>query len=235
MIATFIIAFFLLVAASYIIIRSKRPKPNDATESGYFPPPARGLFDDEHTPRALPGPTTEAHDHSSARRADELRGRATRGELEVLNDAELRERPRLYREVLDTLVANVDASPEKLAALASLIARSDELRATKTLGESLLRIFKEDPARIPAADLLRVAALADDARIFLDAVNELFEAWRAGRLTRIAPADLSDLIDAEYHALAPATRYGGSAYVLKEQISDVRRQLRAAGRARRAS
>lgn len=237
MIATFIITFLLLVAASYVIIRSKRSKPKDATEFGYFPPPARGLFDDERPPRALAGATAEAAeaDDASALRADALRQRAARGELEVLKDAGLRERPLLYREVLDTLVANVDASPEKLAALASLIARSDELRATRPLAESLLRVFKEDPALVAATDLLRVAALADDAAVFIDAVNEIFEAWRAGRLTRFAPSDLNALFDAEYCALAPATRYGGSAYVLKEQLAYVRRQLQAADRAARVS
>lgn len=236
MIATFIIAFFLLVAASYVISRSKRPKPNDAAEPAYFPPPARGLFDDERPPRELaPAAATAEDADASAGLADELRGRAAAGELEVLNDARLGARPLLYKEVLDTLVANVDASPEKLASLASFIARSDGLRATKRLAESLLRVFRQDAARVAATDLLRVAALADDASVFLDAVHEIFSAWRAGRLTRLSPADLRDLFDAEYCALAPETRYGGSAYVLKEQLAYVRRQLQAAERAARVS
>ncbi|HYN86735.1 MAG TPA: hypothetical protein VER32_15905 [Pyrinomonadaceae bacterium] len=224
MTATLIIAFFLLAAASFVIIRSKRSKPTGEADFDYLPTRARGLFGDD-SPRALNAAAREAADDERARRVRGLRERAGRGEIEVLRDEALRADARLYAEILDTLVANVDASPDKLAAVASTVSRGDGLRATKRLADSLLRAHAENPEAIRAADLLRVAALSDDAETFAGALDAIFEAWRAGSVPRLTASDLSDLFEAEYHLLAPAARQGGSAFLLLDKLRHYRGRL----------
>lgn len=226
MTATLLIAFFLLVAASFVIIRSKRSKPTREDDFNYFPARAPGLFDDD-TPRALNAAARQAADEARAVHVTDLRERATRGEVEVLRDDALRADARLYAEILDTLVANVDASPGKLAAIASAVARDDRLRATKGLADSLVRAYAGDARAIPTADLLRVAALSDDAATFADALDAVFEAWSAGRVPLLTASDLLDLFEAEYQMLAPAARQGGSAFLLLDKLRHYRGRLNA--------
>ncbi|HEX5707437.1 MAG TPA: hypothetical protein VFX96_09085 [Pyrinomonadaceae bacterium] len=230
MTATLIIAFFLLVAASFVIIRSKRSKPTDETGFDYFPTDARSLFDDTDAPRALNAAAHQAADEARAAYEADLRGRAARGEIEVLDDAALRADARLYDEILDTLVANVDASPEKLAALASHIARSEGLRANKRLAQALVKVYEKGGAPISAADLLRVAALSDDATAYADTLTAVYDGWRKGRGPLLRADELLELFEAEYQVLSPSARRGGSAYILNDNLRHYRRELWASHR-----
>lgn len=223
--AALIIAFFLLAAASFVIIRTRRSKPNEEAEPGYLPPPdARGLFDDRQKRTLTDGDYEEQE--ALARRASELRERAGRGDFEVLREADLQSRPDLYRELLDTLVANVDASPDSVGALASYVVRNEGLRAGKTLAASLLRHYDEAPSQISTTALLRVAALSDEASVYMDAIEAIIRSYHDGRLPKnYSAGDLVKLFESEYWLLAPEARTSGAGFMLKQQLADVRHRL----------
>lgn len=230
MTATLIIAFFLLAAATFVIIRSKRSKPTDETVLDYLPAGARPLFSDAPSARLLNSAAHDEAEEARARHAKSLRERAAGGDREVLRDSALRSDARLQREILDTLVANVDASPDELAALARVVARDGHgLRSSERLARSLRRVYEEGGAQVRAADLLRVAALSDDARVFADALASVYEGWRKGRGPRLRADELLDLFEAEYQVLAPSARLGGSAFVLNDNLKSYRRRLSRGG------
>jgi hypothetical protein len=73
--------------------------------------------------------------------------------------------------------------------------------------------------------LLRAAALSDDAGLFSRAVADVFAAWEAGRAGGLSAHDLRALFDAEYWLLSSEAKRSGAGFLLKQQLSDVRRRL----------
>lgn len=227
--AALIITLLLLVAASFVIIRSKRSKPNDSSKFDYFPPPPRGLFGEENG-RALAGAQSKAEQDKCARRRVKMREMAARGDEEALVEAWLEGDPAFYREVLDALVAGLQSRPRQLLAVASMIVRSDAMRGSRTLSESLLKLFRADAASVSPTDLLRAAALSDDAGVYADAVEAIIRKYGEGRLPkRFSAGDLPELFEGEYWMLAPEARASGAGFLLKQKLADARRTLQTSG------
>lgn len=227
--AILIISVFLLVVAAYTIIRSKRsgsqPQP-----ANYFPPTRpRGLFEPDGDDRPAGRPRAERELAAEAAKAA-LRARAAAGDLDALTGAHAEGDAALYREVLDALAARAAADPESFARLVSLVARGDELRATPGLAAALLERWRESPSRASTVELLRVAALSDDARTFETVLTAVAEAAEGGRLDGLGGDELRTLCEGEYWVLSSEARRSGAGFVLKRTLAEVCRRLSAGAR-----
>ena len=229
--AVFIIAIFLLSAISFAIYRTKRRSFKSAAEDEYFPAPPRGLFDE---PRAARRADARQADDSvltqQANRASYLRELAGRGELSALDEAWATGDKNLYADVLNALLTR-DASAENVIAVSSHVIESGELRANEMLARALLSVWKLSPPAVKITDLLRAAALSDDARLFQDFVEEVADAWEEGRTPERTADGLVQLFESEYWVLSPEARSSGAGFTLKQTLAEVRRRL--AARARR--
>jgi hypothetical protein len=224
--AILIISVFLIFVASLALLRTKRPRSNE--EADELPPRfgSQGLFADI-TARSLSDGDAEPEKSASEELEKTLRARAERGDFEALKDASAGGGVELYRRILDTLVERCAKSPEELRSLAAFIAGSDDLRASPALAERLLEVWKQSPARPATAELLRVAALSDDAATFGLAVSTVLRTWEGGRLGDTSADDLRSLFEGEYWLLSSEAKRSGAGFLLKQRLADVRRRLSA--------
>lgn len=229
--AILIISIFLLAAASYAIIRSKRSRSKQAG-AGYFPPAQpRGLFDTYGPGGERQNGRLRAEQELAAETARQsLRARAAAGDLDTLTEAHRRGDAALYRELLDTLVGKTAADPEAFGNLAALVARSDELRATGALALALLERWRESPSPASTAELLRVAALSDDAAVFETVLTSVAEAYEGGLLGGLSGEELRALCESEYWVLSSEAKRSGAGFVLKRTLAEVGGRLAAAAR-----
>lgn len=217
--AVLIISIFLLGLATYAFFRSKRSTSTEEP-TGYLPPspPPRTLFEAagvEPKPRA---------DDDDKRRG--LIARASADDADALREAHAAGDASLYGEVLDALVTRRAADgPDSLLRLGREIIRGDGLRANRSLALAVLAGWQASPARAVTADLLRVAALSDDAETFRVVVEAVDRAWREGRLRAASPEELSELFEHEYWILSPDARRSGAGFVLKRTLAELRRAL----------
>ena len=216
--AFLIISIFLLAAASYSTLRSKR---NSSRAAGYVPEPVpRSLFGAGEEAGVS---QKEAREKAEAARREEILMLAGAGNRGALVDASETGDASFYRRALEAAVSNAESKSELNSLITYLI--SHKLRACPSLAERLLEHWKGQPERGSLPALLRASALSDDAGVFSRAVNEVFEAWRGGRISDIAAADLRDLFEAEYWLLSSEAKRSGEGFLLKQQLSDLRRRL----------
>ena len=227
--AVLIISFFLLAAISFVLYRTKRQSLKSAAEQDFFPPPARGLFEDASRDAAGVGSrgagvaTPDTHSAHAAR----LRGRAAGGELAALGEARATGDKQLYDEVLGALLKR-DPSAENVRAVTAHVIAGRDLRASRMLAGALLTLWRLSPDNVPVADFLRVAALSDDAGVFREAVEEVAAGWEQGHFPGRSAEDLCRLFESEYWVLAPEAIRTGAGFRLKQQLAEVRRRLSAA-------
>ncbi|PYS85609.1 MAG: hypothetical protein DMF67_00245 [Acidobacteria bacterium] len=230
--AILIISVFLIFVASLALLRTKRPRSNEEAEQ--LPPRfgSRGLFggDALGSPGGGSNDDAEPEKNASEELEKTLCARAERGDFEALKDAHAGG-VELYRRILDALVERCANSPEDLRALAALLAGSDELRSSPALAERLLEVWRQSPARPATAELLRVAALSDDAETFGLAVSTVLRAWEDGRLGDTGAEELRSLFEGEYWLLSSEAKRSGAGFLLKQKLADARHRL--AARARR--
>jgi hypothetical protein len=217
--AILIISVFLLFAASFAILRTKRSRSKE--DAGELPPGVspRGLFgdaaDEDETPKESPEQI----------RRGELRERAERGDFSVLAEARSSADGALYRFVLDGLVGRASGDAGRVRELAAHIAGGRDLRASPELAEMLLGEWRQGPTRASTVELLRVSALSDDAGTFGRAVTEVLQLWEGGSLDGLGAEDLRSLFEAEYWLLSSEAKRSGAGFVLKQKLADARRRL----------
>jgi hypothetical protein len=131
----------------------------------------------------------------------------------------------LYADVLDGLVEWASERQENLAALVSLVSKSNELRANKQLAQRLIETWKTAPDRRSTTEMIHIAALSDDAQTYEQAVEAALEVWRSGRLPGFRPEELVELFVSQYWVIAPEARRGGVGFALKRRLLGVRREL----------
>ncbi len=227
-----IISIFLLVAASLSTLRSKRSPSQGEARSLPPEPQYRGLFEESQTSLYDGDKAVEAE---TARRAAELLRaslleRAAEGDTEALLDAHAAGNTSLYREVLDALVRCVTDEKGGLRALSGFIARRGELRSSPALAEVLLEEWGCEPTSSDVPELLRVAALSDDAATFRAVVENVFEVWDEGRLPELSAAELDALFKGEYWLLSSDARRSGTGFVLNRTLAELRRRLQESAR-----
>ena len=223
--AVFIITIFLLAALSIAIYRTKRSTLDAAPERDFFPSQPRGLFDStssEKTARATSGDSND----SALELATKLRERARNGELTALSDAWASGNRSLYDEVLETLLKR-EANVENVRAVASSVVESNMLRSNKSLAEALLLAWTMTPDDIPLTDLVRVAALSDDADTFSRVVEEIAGGWLRGGVRDKSAEQLRLLFESEFWVLASEARRTGAGFLLKQKLAEVHRRLSA--------
>ncbi|MCA1593771.1 MAG: hypothetical protein LC754_14200 [Acidobacteria bacterium] len=224
--AILIISIFLLVLTSFVVYRSKRSSSSQEEAQEFVPGHARSLFSE-------PGTGSQDKHEGDADfqvntledRAVALRARAAAGDLEALSDAHLMGDASLYREILDTLTEQSTDAPEILRALCSRIARGEDLRASPSLTEKLLENWKLSPSRASTIELLRVAALSDDAGMFERAIVTVFDFRQAGRLQGLAASELRALFESEYWLLSAEAKRSGAGFMLRQKLAELRRRL----------
>lgn len=227
------ITIFLAFVASFVIIRTKRAQSQRDAEM--LPPSMhpRGLFGGD----APAGAASEAEDEGRGDetrrkkiRAGVLRARAEAGDLAALGEAHATCDEALYGFVLDGLAARAAGSREALRELSAHIARGGGLRSSPALAELLLVEWRREPTRAASAELLRVAALSDDATTFGLAVSEVLQSWEEGRLASVSAEELRSLFEGEYWLLSSEAKRSGAGFALKQKLADARRRLAAGAR-----
>ena len=226
--AILIISIFLLVAASLSIIRSKRSPSFGESERLPPEPQYKGLFAESEAERKAAG-AEAAREKAEALRAGLLE-RAARGDLTALADAQMTGDAALYRDILDALVRRAGVEGEDLRALSTFIARGERLRSSPTLAAILTASWAKDPKSSSAPELLRVAALSDDAAAFGAAAESIFRVWSEGKLQGLNAAELDALFEAEYWLLSSEARRSGAGFVLKRTLAELRRGLKGSAR-----
>lgn len=220
LIISVILAF--VAAASFAILRTRRSRSNADVE--LLPPPydARGLFGGDGVRAALP----EAVDTAASEDFEkELRERASRGDLETLNEAHDSGRAKLYDLILGILLERSEGDAVALRALVDFVARGEDLRSNAALAAASLEDFVREPARSRVPALLRVAALSDDAAAFERAMTAVLRALLEERLPGSNADELRALFDSEYWLLSSESRRSGAGFQLKQNLAQVRRSL----------
>jgi hypothetical protein len=134
----------------------------------------------------------------------------------------------VYEGVLNVLTSHT-GSQAALLSLVSFITRN-RLQVNKALAEKFVDSQSNGLRRSTVAQMLHVAALADDANVFQKAVSLALKAWRSGTLSDITAQELQAILDGEFWILSTSTRSSGSGFLLKRELADARRELNAAHR-----
>jgi len=220
MIAIIVISFLALTGAAFTIYLWQRT-PSDATDNRVLPAPQSGGLFDRPDSTLL----AEERQQTIASRKQELRELARSGDLNALTEAHLAHDSALYADVLDGLVEWASERQENLAALVSLVSKSNELRANRQLARRLIDTWKTAPDRRSTTEMIHIAALSDDARTYERAVEASLDVWRSGRLPGFSPEELVELFISQYWVIAPEARRGGVGFALKRRLLGVRREL----------
>lgn len=221
MIAIIVISFLALIGAAFSIYLWQRTPPPDATGNPVLPAPHfEGLFD-----RTDAAPLVEEHQGTIASNRQKLLELATSGDLSALAEAHSTRDAMLYSDVLSALVEWASGRQENLAALVSHVSKSNELRANSRLAQQLIETWKTAPGRRSTTEMIHIAALADDAETYEQALEAALEFWRRGKLAQFSAEELIALFVSQYWLIAPEARRGGVGFALKRRLLGVRREL----------
>lgn len=231
--AVLIISVLLLAFTAFALYRWQRQSSNEDTSHYFAPPRSGGLFSDQAAVSAHARLTSATTDHQAAEQRAALLARAAEGDQAALAEAHAIGDAAFYCEALDALTAQAAENDENLYSLASHITRSSELRASAKLALALIEAWQRSPDKRALAEVMHMAALADDAAIYQQAVETTLQVWRDGRLPQVQAEELYALIENQYWMLGSEAKRSGASFVLKRMLVSVRRELAAA--ARRAS
>src|SRR2546423_9391376 len=199
MVIVLVTSFLLIAAISYAFYCWQRAASERDAEHRQIPPRFRGLFGGDETidaPAPCRAPVKMSSITSEERAA--LQQRAEHDDKTALRDARASGDDALYDEILNTLVERAD-SDQKLLALVSHITRSEEgLRVNHRLAAAAIESWKTSPDRGATARMLHVAALADDAALYQQAIETAILFWRERRVPDISAEELRTLMASEY-------------------------------------
>ena len=204
----------LLVTAVYFWQKSNVTAQN--MELPLPPPkPPVGLFSDYQPAPELPELTEPPR--------EALLERAANGDKNSLDEAHALNDRALYDEVLNILVAQVDSDAMMLS-LVSYVTRND-YPVNKALAQKSIDYWKGSLDRNSTAKLLHIAALADDAQVYGQAVEAVLNTWREGKLQDVSATELLSLFNGEFWVLSSNARSSGAGFVLKRTLSTAKREL----------
>lgn len=237
MVTVLVTSFLLIAAISYAFYWWQRAPSKEDADRSLVPPRFGGLFGDLDAGASRAVADASKNVVTSEQR-EALRERAARGDKAALLDAHESRDTALYDELLNVLIEQAD-SDKKLLALVSYIARQPEkkLRVSKRLAEALIESWKSAPDRSRTAKMLHIAALADDAALYQQALETALQFWRDGRVPNLPAEELRTLAESEYWLLGAGTRSSGAGFRLKLKLAGLRRELAAAtnGKSARSS
>lgn len=207
-------AFILGLFALALYFWQRPAKTSDPIE---LPPiiPPRALFA-ETPPSTLEATALKASEH-------ELLSRAEAGDLRVLIDSA---DPSVYDKALNVLVSQA-TSEAKLFAVASHV-KQHELAVNSALAEAMLRSWQAKPNRHSTAKALHFAALADNAKLYQEAVETALQLRRDGQLQDLSAPELLAIFNGEFWLLSSSVRNSGLGFVLKRTLASAKRELESA-------
>jgi len=223
------ISLLLLVATAIAFRFSKRRLP--APEISRPRPASQfdGLFAERHAEQAKAMAEETARLSEKAMR-DQLLERAAKGEVGMLDEAHALGDAQVYGQVLQAIHTQADGNPEVLRSIAGHIIGSQRLRSSSGFSEAMIELWSISPDRDSLAEMLRLAALADDVAVFRRAINAALLAWREGRVEEVSAKEVLATVESAYWLIAGEVRTSGAGFLLKQAIADVRRELAAADR-----
>ena len=118
--------------------------------------------------------------------------------------------------------------------------REEKLRAEAKLAEEARRILVEKaekvsefektwniaPDRKKTIELLFLAAASENAKIFSEISENVIKLWRENRIENLTAQDLADLLDSHFRILPQQERTSGVLFWLREEIQNLRREVR---------
>jgi hypothetical protein len=221
---TFLTIFLILGLLAVAIYFWQRPGTNAQSHGLTLPPKPASLFAlDEAAALPLIPNAAELEQERVT-----LIERAGRGDKNALHDARRLNDQSLYDQTLDRLIESAD-NDSKFLALLSFLTRSD-LPVNSTAARAMLETWKRMPDRGTTAKMLHVAALANDASVYNDAVATAMQFWREKRLSDISPEELRSLFEGEFWQISGKVRSSGAGFVLKRTLAQVRSELEAESR-----
>jgi len=211
MTAILLISLLIFLASALIISRWQKKQSFNESRVRFIE--GRALFEAE---------PVEGEGESDAKAA--LLARAASGEVATLEEA--RDTP-LYTEVLDRLVewARGDDTSERLKNITSFILSDGQLRTNQQLAAIVSEQWLGSPKAQTLSQMLRIAALSDDAAGLERSIEGALRSWRQGQIEPMTSTELVNLIDAEYWVLSDAARRSGRGNVLKQTLARVHRDL----------
>jgi hypothetical protein len=213
MTAILLISLLIFLASALIISRwQRKPSFRDSETRSIA---GRALFEAEE-------PEQEEPDTRAM-----IIARAEAGDLDALIDSN---GTQLYGEVLERLLEwsrgdASGASDERLTKITSFILANDPLRTNSELAGLVSERWLSAPSAQALPQMLRMAALSDDAGGFERSLDAVMQSWRQGQLAPMTAGELRTLIEAEYWVLSDAARRSGRGNVLKQTLARVHRDL----------
>jgi len=88
------------------------------------------------------------------------------------------------------------------------------------------RAWEPAPDRKRTIELLFLAAVAENAKIFSEISENVIKLWRENRIENLEAQDLADLLDSHFRILPQQERASGALFWLREEIENLRREVR---------
>ncbi len=192
-------------------------------------PQFSSLFADEYESAAIRHEEAEAKERAREKRR-QLRERASKNDVTVLDEAHNQGDPDFYRDALRRLVAATGGQAEGLHAISKHIVESGTLRSTSEFAQTMIEQLSRSLDRQSLTEMLYLAALCDDAATFQTAVDLAVKNWREGKMRNLSAKDLLSTTESAYWLIASKERDSGSSFLIKQAIANVRRELAAATR-----
>lgn len=225
MVTVLITSFLLLAAIIYAVYWWQSEPSNRSTEERILPPQPgwSGLFSEETSSPKQITSAAESETKEKARKA--LLERAVQGEKSVLADARASNDAALYDEVLTALVQRADSDKKLLALVSYMTRETPPFSINRKLAERFLEDWKISPDRGSTAKMLHITALADDAKLYLRAIETALEFWREQMIADLSAEELRSLAESEYWILSQTERSSGQGFLLKLKLAALRREL----------
>jgi hypothetical protein len=189
----------------------------------------RSLFGDELEAEAIRIEEAETKERAREKRR-QLRERAAKNDLTVLDEAHDLGDSDFYRDVLRRLVAATCGKSEALSTISRHIVESGKLRSSRELAQTMIEQLSRSLDRQSLTEMLHLAALCDDAATFQTAVDLAVKNWRDGKLQNLSGKDLLTTTESAYWLIASNERDSGSSFLIKQAIANVRHELAASTR-----
>jgi hypothetical protein len=223
------ISLLLLVATAIAFRFSKRRMPEQEMPRQLPASQFDGLFAEQHAEQVKALAEETARLGEKAMRDRLLEG-AAKGEISTLDEAHALDDVQVYRQVLQAIHTQADGNPEVLHSIARHIIGSQKLRSSSGFSEAMIESWSKSPGRHSLAEVLHLAALADDAAVFRRAINTALVLWREDRVEGVSAKEFLATVESAYWLINGEVRTSGAGFLLKQAIADVRRGLAAADR-----
>lgn len=225
----FLTPCFLLVWALLVWRDVARNAMDEGTPSRLTAFQFDGLFAEQQAEESRQLAIAEARLRDEDHR-QQLLNLAADGEESALDEAGNLADREFYAQVLQTLAAQANGNSEQLRSIAEYIVDSQKLRSSSEFAETMLDLWPVPISQRSLADMLYLAALADDPAMFQRTVSKAIQLWRVDLRSKVSAKDVLATVESAYWLISGEVRYSGQGFLLKQAIAEVRRELATANR-----